>query len=256
MVAKVILLLALCSFTCAVVFQFYISPSSNPATCSLEDTLIPCYSLQHFCDNQELLSGNGSVKLLFMSGVHQVNNCTISASNLEKLELLPRNVQEKVEIEQAKFVLTSIKNLVIISLKFTACSFQYHAHNMRIGIDDSYFQMNAFYVANCTFTLSRECAIIINTGTEGVRVNISLHKCIFSSNEAGGLCKTKDSSEPTIISIYDSLFKNNSAIHVASAIHVRKIAINNSEESVYFLQVVFECSVSILVFCANRGFNL
>ena len=216
MVAKVILLLALCSLTRAVVFKFNISQSSNLATC----TLVPCYSLQHFCDNQELLSGNGSVKLLFMSGVHQVNNCTISASNLEKLELLPRNVQEKVEIKQAKFVLTSIKDLIIISLKFTTCSFQYHAHNnMRRDINDSYFQMNAFYVSNCTFTLSRECAIIINNGTERVRVNISLHNCIFSSNEAGGLCKTEHSSEPSIISIYDSLFKNNSAI-CASAINV------------------------------------
>ena len=192
-------------------------------TCSREVTssaVYPCYSLQHFCDNQELLSGNGSVKLFFMSGVHQVNNCTISASSLEKLELLPRNVQEKVEIEQAKFVLTSINDLVIISLKFTACSFQYYAYIKR-GINDNYNQMN---VANCTFTLSRECAIIINTVT---KANISLHNCIFSSNEAGGLCKTELYSKHSIISIYDSLFKNNSAIgYYSSSIYVYQVAMN------------------------------
>ena len=62
-------------------------------TCSPEvasSAVYPCYSLQHFCDNQELLSGNGSVKLLFMSGVHQVNSCTISASNLNCIQGMSR----------------------------------------------------------------------------------------------------------------------------------------------------------------------
>ena len=96
-------------------------------------------------------------------------------------------------------MLTNIKDLMIISLKFTAGSFQYNAHNTGRDVNDSYFHMNAFYVANCTFTLSRECAITINTSTESEHFPAQL------SNEAGGLCKT-DYSDLSIISIYDSLF--------------------------------------------------
>ena len=120
---------------------------------------------------------------------------SINAPSLKKLELLPRNVQEKVEIEQAKFVLTSIKDLMIISVKFTACSFQYHANNIKgRGVNDSYRRMNAFYVSNSTFTLSRVCAIIINTGTEGGRV--------ISSNQAGGL-------QNMIMNLQSSLYDSN-----------------------------------------------
>ena len=93
--------------------------SPGNATCSPEvvsTPVYPCYGLQQFCHNQELLSGNGSVKLLFMSGVHQINNCTISASNLE---LLPLSFEEKVTIKchrKAKFKLT-IKDLKYHLLK-------------------------------------------------------------------------------------------------------------------------------------------
>ena len=84
-------------------------------------------------------------------------------------------------------------------------------------------------MAKCTFTLSRECAIITNAGTAGGRVNISLHNCTFSSNN-GVLRNEKFAKPTTIISISDSLFMYTRG---ASAIAVNNVAVIKIQRSLF-----------------------
>lgn len=218
------LLFVICIHCVDVIFadilSHYVSPDPVAnETCSVNSNTIlrPCYSLHRLSIDKTLLS---LVTLILLPGTHVIpENYTLTTSDVSKLEIFPWNNAQQVTIRcqsQAGIAFQNIRELKLVSLVVASCT-------LSLGRQFNNRNFDVVGITNCRFTGSlKDYAIVIYKERP---LNISVHNCTFSSNNAGAIKVSEEYYEEyyynkIILVITDTMFSWNWSPTLGGALHI------------------------------------
>ena len=214
----------LCSslFCIAQQHTYFISP--HPIvnrTCTANGSqIIPCYSI-HQLSEESALSNEGWVTLILLSGKHNINR-TWTVSNIDVLQILPRNDREDTVVQcqlQEDLVFLGASSLKIVFLRFSGCSLKYFITAYSGG-------STVVEIKNCVFAYSSGDYAISITNDYQLKVNVSIDSCTFSSN-TGAVRINFESVASGIILITNTTFIHNNQYNSVDMTNAN-LTLNNS----------------------------
>ena len=156
--------------------EFYISPDPiTNETCSDNKGIVlrPCYSIEQLSTRNDLLLNETAITLLFLTGTHvHPKEHTLKLSEKEEVIISAQgNANSQIECDsKAIIIFQHIQKLNISSLNFTSCTILK-------------FDTIQIVIASCVFAGNKESyAIVVRTGDNSIKVNISINDSLFLSN--------------------------------------------------------------------------
>ena len=170
--------------------EYYVTPSSLPNT----DCPQPCYTLDYYALNTTLLSNKENVSLLFLEGLHTLNQ-TLKISGVQKMSLTKFHSRSEITVicdNHRHIWFENITHLKISNLSI-------HEH----------FELSEYGGLTSTWlTFKVHTALLEHFIVQGFRLevegNIGLNRCLLNNSTVQIMCSKDTPNVATSLTLYNA----------------------------------------------------